>query len=109
MDLHRRASNLKGVNKDLWRLIYDEIDYTAGSGNLTCKSGTGVLTITKIKSHSDGRHIYCRQAPIWQIGVNDVADKAADIFSDHTGALFELRQQEKLRSNSCGSATDWRL
>ena len=54
MDFHRRAKNLKGVNKDLWKLIYDEIDYTAGEGDLTCKSGTGVLTITKIKTHMYG-------------------------------------------------------
>ena len=32
MDFTRRASNLKGANKDLWKLIYDEIDYSAGDG-----------------------------------------------------------------------------
>ena len=63
MDFERRASNLKGADKELWKLIYDEFYYTAGSGDLICKSDTGCLTITKIKSHSEGKHLYCRQTP----------------------------------------------
>ena len=38
-----------------------------------------------MKSHIDGIQAYCRETPTWQIMVNELADFAADVHSDHFG------------------------
>ena len=43
MDLHNRQKHLRGANKDIWQLVYTEIDFTM-------KDAGGQLEITKIKS-----------------------------------------------------------
>ena len=71
-----RRKNRSGPNRDIWRLLYDELDR---------KTGAGIPTITKVKSHIDGIQSYCRSTPAWQILLNDLADYAADRFRDHFG------------------------
>ena len=71
---HRK--NRSGPNRDIWRLLYDELDK---------KAGGGILTITQVKSHIDVAQAYCRETPAWQILFNDLAGYAADRFSDHFG------------------------
>ena len=83
MDLHNRQKHLRGTNKDIWQLIYTEIDFTM-------KDADGQLEITKIKSHSDAEHLVCRETPLWHMGVNNLADKAAEQFSDHFGDRYQL-------------------
>ena len=71
-----RRKNRRGPNRDNCRLLYDELDR---------KTGAGILTLTKAKSHIDGIQDYCRSTPAWQILLNDLADYAADRVSDHVG------------------------
>ena len=78
MDFDHRGQNLKGSNKDIWEILYAELDYTL-------KTATGHLEVMRRKSHSDGTQLYSRGTPLWQMGVNNLADKAADIFSDFEG------------------------
>ena len=63
MDLRNRRKHLRGTNKDIWQLIYKELDYTMqdADGTTCCK---GELTVIKIKSHSEGEHLLCRETPI---------------------------------------------
>ena len=39
------------------------------------------MTITKANSHIDGAKPYHRQSPFWQIALNELADRAADVVS----------------------------
>ena len=83
MDLVNRQKHLRGVNKDIWQLIYKELDWTM-------KAAIGQLDITKLKSHSDAEHLLCRETPLWQMGVNNLADMAAELFSDHVGDKYQM-------------------
>ena len=76
MDALSRRKNGRGPNRDIWTLI---------SATLDAKQGSGVLTITKVKSHIDGVQAYCRGTPFGHILVNELADFAADHFTDHAG------------------------
>ena len=76
VELLARRKNSRCPNRDIWSLIYPEVDK---------KEGAGLLAITKIKSHIDGVQAYCREAPLWQIPVNELADFAAEINSDRIG------------------------
>ena len=51
------------------------------------------LAIAKIKSHSEGIRLYFRSTPLWQMGVNDLADTAADTYSDFVSATSLLQYQ----------------
>ena len=53
MDFDHRERNLKGTNRDIWKILYAELDYTL-------LTAVGHIEITKIKSHSDGTHLYNR-------------------------------------------------
>ena len=78
-------------------MIYKEIDYST-------EHGAGQLDIVKIKSHSEAEDLVCRETPIWQMGVKNLADKAADLFSDHVGdkyQLLELRATEAKPKRVC--------
>ena len=83
MDLVNRQKHLRGFNKDIWQLIYKELDWTM-------KDATGQLDITKPKSHSDAEHLLCRETPLWQMGVNNLADMAAGLFSDYVGDKYQM-------------------
>ena len=74
-DLARRK-NGRGPNRDIWQLIYAELD---------SKAGGGVLTITKVKSHINSAQAYCHDTPFRHVIVNEIADFAADRYSDHAG------------------------
>lgn len=76
MDDLARRKNSRGPNRDIWQLIYAELD---------AKAGGGLLTITKVKSHIDGVQAYCRDTPFGHIIVNEIADFAADRYCDHAG------------------------
>ena len=80
-DMRKRHQHLKGVNGDIWRLILDEIDGKAAAH--------GLLDLVKLKSHSEAKHLLCRGTPLWQPGVNDLADAAADLFSDWEGSVYQ--------------------
>ena len=54
MQLLARRKNSRGPNRDIWILVYAEMDK---------KEGAGLLAITKIKSHIDGIQAYCRETP----------------------------------------------
>ena len=41
--------------------------------------------MVKVKSHIDGLQAYCRSTPTSNVLVNELADFAADRFSDHFG------------------------
>ena len=71
-----RRKNSRGANCDIWTLIYSEMDK---------KQGSGILTIIMVKYHIDGKQAYYRDTPIWQVMVNELADFAADVYSDHFG------------------------
>lgn len=71
-----RRKNSRGQNRDIWTLIYSEIDK---------EQGTGILTVMKVKPHIDGKQAYCRDIPAGRIMVNELADFAADVYSDHFG------------------------
>ena len=49
------------------------------------KTGVGMLSVAKVKSHIDGKQAYCRNTPLWQMMINELADFAADVFTDHFG------------------------
>ena len=76
MDALARRKNGRGPNRDIWQLIYAELD---------SKLGGGVLTITKVKPHIDGVQAYCRGTPYGHILVNKIADFAAERYCDHAG------------------------
>ena len=76
MDALSRRKNGRGPNRDIWRLIYAALD---------AKQGSGVLIITKVKSHIDGVQAYCRGTPYGHILVNELADFAAERYADHAG------------------------
>ena len=63
-----QAEQLRGKNADIWGLIFTEL-----------QSKLHALTITKVKSHTDGNRAYHRQIPFWQIARNELADLAADV------------------------------
>ena len=88
MDPYNRKKHLNGTNKDIWGIIYRELDDTLDQADSTLYIGH--LTITKIKSHSTGKHNLCRSTPLWQTGLNQLADKAADEFSDAYGNKYQL-------------------
>ena len=72
----RRRKHNRGPNRDIWKLLYEELDK---------KAGGVILTITKVKSHIDGAQAYCRETPAWHVLLNDLVDYAADRNSDHYG------------------------
>ena len=80
-DLARRKDS-RGPTRDIWQLIYAELD---------AKEGGGLLTITKVKSHIDGVQAYCRDTPFRHIIVNEIADFAADHYCDHAGDAKRIR------------------
>ena len=69
-----RTKNSRGPNRDIWSLIYSEMDK---------KHVAGLLIIAKVKSYIHGKQAYCRETPAWQI--MGLADYAADVYSDHFG------------------------
>ena len=69
-----RRKHLRRKNGDLWRLIHQELD---------TKDRNPLLI--KVKSHINGKQVYHRQTPYWQIGLNELADASANYFSDHQG------------------------
>ena len=89
MDLYNRHTHLRGTNRDIWQLIYKELDST------TCNA-TGHLDITKLKSHSEAEHLLCRETPLWQMGsttwrtqplTNSATTMAASISCKTSGPL----------------------
>lgn len=77
MDDIARRKNSRGPKRDIWRLIYAELD---------SKPGGGILSVVKVKSHIDGGQAYCRNTPFRHIVVNELVDFAADRYSDHAGS-----------------------
>lgn len=71
-----RLKNSRGPNRDIWTLIYAQLD---------SKGGGGILSVVKVKSYIEGVQAYCRNTPLRHIMVNELADFAAERFSDHTG------------------------
>ena len=47
--------NARGTNRDIWSLVYSEMDKKAGSGK---------FAIGKVKSHIDGKQAYCQHIPV---------------------------------------------
>lgn len=87
MDLARREKHIKGVNSDIWNLIYHELS-----------SKALVAVMEKVKSHASIGQIIGLQNTEEMLILNEAADAAADICTDHAGdlqgELDDLRVQE---------------
>lgn len=98
---HNHRNHRRGRNRDIWRLLYEELDK---------KTGTRILTITKVKSHIVGVQANCRLTPVWQTLLNDLTDFAADRFSDHYGLCsnnkLKVKAAEGLLQRVCKRVAD---
>lgn len=86
MLIDNRHKHRRGKNRNIWRLLYDEVD---------SKLGAGIRTVAKVQSHIKGGQVYHRGAPRWQIGLKDLAYFAADIHRDHHGGCVYATRNMK--------------
>ena len=69
-----RRKLLRGKNDDLWKLIYQELNEKELRP-----------TLINVKSHLSDRQHFFRQAPLWQVILNELADDAASKATEHQG------------------------
>ena len=93
MDLIKRSKHLKGANADIWISLYAILEHKK----------LYPLTI-KVKSHANSVEAHTFGHTIAMLALNELADAAAGIFTDHQGAwLTTLAAQvvaDKLNSTS---------
>ena len=84
---------------DLWQLIYEELDAKDLDGRISLialddeadddRKGMGVF---KVKSHISWEEYLARGTPFRHMALNELADRAADLATDHLGLWEESRK-----------------
>ena len=74
MDLEKQDKHLRGVNGDILGEIYQPLEFRLAA-----------LTIVKVKSHATAVQVLALQNTSAMLALNELADVAAEMLTDHQG------------------------